>query len=78
MIERNKLLDGLLLFTPIRVYAFEKMKTHPRGWVALDLEVHQYLFISNAPASRAARQTYRKSKNVPEALDLSHREGDSL
>jgi L-rhamnose mutarotase len=42
------LLDGLLLYLQIRDWAFEKMKSHPVGAQVIDLEVHQYLYLSNA------------------------------
>jgi L-rhamnose mutarotase len=51
MINREMLLNGLLLYTQIRDWAFEKMNAVPRGSTALDLEVPQYLFVSNALAS---------------------------
>ncbi len=44
----ERLLDGLLLYLQIRDWAFEKMKSHPVGAQAIDLEIHQYLYLSNA------------------------------
>lgn len=51
MAVRDGLFDGLVLYLQIRDWAFEKMQAHPKGRLALDLEVHQYLYISNALAS---------------------------
>jgi len=48
MADYDGLLDGLLLYLQIRDWAFEKMKNHPVGAQAFDLEVHQYLYLSNA------------------------------
>jgi len=47
----DELFDGLLLYLQIRDWALEKMKTQPIGGQQLDLEIHQYLYLSNALAS---------------------------
>jgi hypothetical protein len=51
MATPNTLPDGLHLYLQIRNWAFERMKTVPRGSPLLDMEIYHYLYLSNALAA---------------------------